>query len=95
MAVALELGPLPQAHEWGFVISHGQSLISSIFPRFRRLARKHEDVVKRAIGGYPALGHAKVLDNAIVGFVLNHPERFVKSRARAEQPARTMRRLPC
>jgi hypothetical protein len=29
--------------------------------------------VKQAVGSYICRGHAKALDNAIVGFVLNHP----------------------
>jgi hypothetical protein len=51
-------------------------VFSAIFPHLQALARRHKDAVRNAIGSYLALGEAKVLDNAIVGFVLNHPERF-------------------
>jgi hypothetical protein len=40
------------------------------------LAKRHEVAVRKATGTYICLGHAKALNNAIVSFVLNHPERF-------------------
>jgi hypothetical protein len=51
-------------------------VFTTVFTQLQGLAKRHEDVVRRARGGYLALGDAKILDNAIVGFVLNHPERF-------------------
>ena len=47
-----------------------------IYPPLAALAKRHEVAVRKATGTYICLGHAKALDNAIVGFVLNHPERF-------------------
>jgi hypothetical protein len=51
-------------------------LFTTVFTQLQGLAKRHEGVVRRARGGYLALGDAKILDNAIVGFVLNDPERF-------------------
>jgi hypothetical protein len=51
-------------------------VFSCIFSSLAPLAKKHEAAVREAVGSYICLGHAKALDNAIVGFVLNHPERF-------------------
>jgi hypothetical protein len=47
-----------------------------IYPPLAALAKRHEVAVRKATGTHICLGHAKALDNAIVGFVLNHPERF-------------------
>jgi hypothetical protein len=57
-------------------------LFTTVFTQLQGLAKRHEGVVKKAEGGYLALGDAKILDNAIVGFVLNHSERF-RSRGRS------------
>ena len=61
-------GPQPQGD--------AGEVFSVIFPQLYALAKRHRDVVRRAAGGYFALGDAKVLDNAIVGFVLNHQNYF-------------------
>ena len=51
-------------------------VFGAVFPLLAGLAKRHEATVKKATGTYLCLGHAKALDNAIVGFVLNHPEHF-------------------
>jgi hypothetical protein len=51
-------------------------VFTHVFASLASLARRHAVAVRKATGSYICLGHAKALDNAIVGFVLNHPERF-------------------
>jgi hypothetical protein len=59
-------------------------LFTTVFTQLQGLAKRHEGVGKKAEGGYLELGHAKVLDNAIVGFVLNHPELSDRGRSKEE-----------
>lgn len=51
-------------------------IFTRVFPPLAALAKRHETAVSKATGSYICLGHAKALDNAIVGFVLNHPDHF-------------------
>lgn len=51
-------------------------VFTRVFEALAVLAKSHEADVRKATGGYICLGHAKALDNAIIGFVLSHPERF-------------------
>jgi hypothetical protein len=57
-------------------------VFTCVFSSLAVLAKTHEAVIREAVGSYICLGHAKALDNAIVGFVLNHPERFPDKSAR-------------
>jgi hypothetical protein len=61
-------------------------VFSCVFSSLAPLAKKHEAAVREAVGSYICLGHAKALDNAIVGFVLNHPERFARQLRAAPGP---------
>jgi hypothetical protein len=48
-----------------------------MFSAFHRLGRRHADALKTATGkSYICLGHAKGLDNALIGYVLTHREHF-------------------
>lgn len=50
-----------------------------MFSALHLLARRHADVLKASRdGSYLCMGHAKVLDNAIIGYVLSHPRLFPK-----------------
>jgi hypothetical protein len=51
-------------------------VFTRVFTSLAALAKRRDAPVRGAIGSYICLGHAKALDNAIVGFVLNHPEHF-------------------
>lgn len=48
-----------------------RKVFTDVFPRFCWLARRHAQSIRSASGdGYLCLGEAKVLDNAIVGYML-------------------------
>jgi hypothetical protein len=51
-------------------------VFTHVFTSLAPLAKRHEAAIRKAIGTYICLGHAKALDNAIVGFVLTHAEHF-------------------
>jgi hypothetical protein len=55
-------------------------MFTTVFTQLQGLAKRHREVVRRARGGYLGLGDAKILDNAIVGFILNHSERFKRTK---------------
>lgn len=51
-----------------------------MFSALHKLARRHAQFLKAATGAsYLCLGHAKGLDNGIIGYILTHPRHFPKA----------------
>lgn len=51
-----------------------------MFTELHRIAQRHAEVLKSKTGrSYICLGHAKGLDNAIIGYVLSHPRFFPRT----------------
>jgi hypothetical protein len=80
--------PIDRTYTCRFFYGHMQppgtagEVFTSVFSTLAALAKRHEAAIREAIGSYICLGHGKVPDNAVVGFVLNHPELFPKISAR-------------
>jgi hypothetical protein len=57
----------------GMLLPDGaRSVFGFVFPRLCSLARRHQEAIQSAAGRtYPCQGEAKVLDNAIVGYMLS------------------------
>lgn len=67
-------GPARKNFEYMFSALHG-------------LARRHAKLLRSATGtSYLCLGHAKGLDNAVIGYVLTHPRYFPKSGRKGVKP---------
>jgi hypothetical protein len=58
----------------GLLLPDGaRAVVEFVFPRFCWLAKRHVEAIRSAAGhAYLCQGEAKVLDNAIVGYMLNH-----------------------